>query len=62
MDDRKIIDRFTKEAGYDFLSNFYRSTVRFEGQLYPTVEHQKPELLKPAYRHWVDESVAAAPA
>jgi len=30
--------------------------------LYPTVEHQRPELLKPAYRHWVDESVAAAPA
>lgn len=29
--------------------------------LYPTVEHQKPELLKPAYRHWVDETVAAAP-
>jgi hypothetical protein len=30
--------------------------------LYPTVEHQRPELLKPAYRHWVDESVATAPA
>lgn len=29
--------------------------------LYPTVEHQRPELLKPAYRHWVDETVAAAP-
>ncbi len=29
--------------------------------LYPTVEHQEPELLKPAYRHWVDETVAAAP-
>jgi hypothetical protein len=35
----KIIDRFTKETGYDFLSNFYTSTVRFEGVLYPTVEH-----------------------
>ena len=22
--------------------------------LYPTVEHQKAELLKPAYRHWID--------
>lgn len=22
--------------------------------LYPTVEHQKPELLKPAYRRWLD--------
>ncbi|MFM7272140.1 MAG: DUF1802 family protein [Actinomycetes bacterium] len=30
--------------------------------LYPTVEHQRPELLKPAYRQWVEESVAAAPA
>ena len=37
--DVEIIDRFTKESGYDFLSNFYRSTVRFEGRLYPTVEH-----------------------
>jgi ribA/ribD-fused uncharacterized protein len=37
--DSEIIDRFTKETGYDFLSNFYKSTVRFEGALYPTVEH-----------------------
>lgn len=29
--------------------------------LYPTAEHQKPELLKPAYRHWVDDSIAGAP-
>jgi len=29
--------------------------------LYPTAEHQKSELLKPAYRRWVDESIAAAP-
>lgn len=35
----EIIDRFTKETGYDFLSNFYKSTIRFEGELYPTVEH-----------------------
>jgi hypothetical protein len=27
--------------------------------LYPTVEHQKPELLKPAYRRWIDESPPA---
>ncbi len=39
MDDKKTIDRFTKETGYDFLSNFYGSTVSFEGQLYSTVEH-----------------------
>jgi hypothetical protein len=29
--------------------------------LHPTVEHQRAELLKPAYRHWVDDTVAAAP-
>jgi hypothetical protein len=27
--------------------------------LYPTAEHQKAELLKPAYRHWVDLATAA---
>jgi hypothetical protein len=37
--EKRTIDRFTKEAGYDFLSNFYPSTVAFEGRLYPTVEH-----------------------
>lgn len=37
--DKKIIDRFTKESGYDFLSNFYPSTFRFEGETYPTAEH-----------------------
>lgn len=36
---KKVIDRFTKETGYEFLSNFYPSTIRFEGFLYPTVEH-----------------------
>lgn len=34
-----LIDRFTKETGYDFLSNFYASSVSYEGKLYPTVEH-----------------------
>jgi hypothetical protein len=29
--------------------------------LYPTVEHQKAELLKPAYRRWIDDTIAAAP-
>lgn len=27
--------------------------------LYPTAEHQRPELLKPAYRHWIDLASAA---
>jgi hypothetical protein len=29
--------------------------------LYPTVEHQRADLLKPAYARWVDETMAAAP-
>ena len=29
--------------------------------LYPTVEHQRPELLKPAYARWVETTEAAAP-
>jgi hypothetical protein len=27
--------------------------------LYPTAEHQRPELLKVAYRHWIDVAAAA---
>jgi hypothetical protein len=27
--------------------------------LYPTAEHQQADLLKPAYRHWVDLAIAA---
>lgn len=30
--------------------------------LYPTVEHQHAELLKPAYQRWVDSTQARAPA
>jgi hypothetical protein len=29
--------------------------------LYPTAEHQQGELLKPAYRRWIDDSLGAAP-
>jgi hypothetical protein len=28
--------------------------------LYPTYEHQQPELLKPAYRHWVSETASTS--
>jgi hypothetical protein len=28
--------------------------------LYPTYEHQKPELLKPAYRRWVSDTATAS--
>jgi len=30
--------------------------------LYPTIEHQQPQLLKPAYQRWVADTIAAAPA
>jgi hypothetical protein len=30
--------------------------------LYPTVEHQAPELVRPAYRRWIEESAREAPA
>lgn len=30
--------------------------------LYPSAEHQRPELIKPAYRRWVDDEIADAPA
>lgn len=30
--------------------------------LYPTVEHQRVELLKPAYRRWVDDPDTTAPS
>jgi hypothetical protein len=29
--------------------------------LYPTTEHQRPELVKPAYRRWITEAVDAGP-
>ena len=54
----EIIDRFTKEAGYEFLSNFYRSTVRYDGVLYPTVEHayQASKTNDPALREIIRKS------
>jgi ribA/ribD-fused uncharacterized protein len=61
---QRVIDRFTKEAGYEFLSNFHPSTVRFEGVLYPTVEHayQASKTLDPKLRELIrknkDPSVA----
>ena len=30
--------------------------------LYPTTEHQRPELVKPAYRRWIEPPSDAAPA
>jgi hypothetical protein len=29
--------------------------------LYPTAEHQRPELLKPAYQRWIEDSPASPP-
>jgi len=53
-----IIDRFTKETGYDFLSNFYPSTVSFEGTLYPTVEHayQAAKTIDPKIREIIKKA------
>jgi len=30
---------FSRKTGYEFLSNFYKSAITYEGMLYPTVEH-----------------------
>jgi ribA/ribD-fused uncharacterized protein len=30
---------FSKKNGFEFLSNFYNSSITFEGKLYPSVEH-----------------------
>ena len=38
--------------------HFAMQSTRF--WLYPTAEHQRPELLKPAYRHTVDLSAGSA--
>lgn len=34
-----IIDKFSKGTDYDFLSNFYPSTIWVDGKSWPTVEH-----------------------
>jgi ribA/ribD-fused uncharacterized protein len=39
MHKRADIDSFTKSAGYDYLSNFYPSTIYLDGKSYPTAEH-----------------------
>jgi len=64
VDKKKIIDRFTKDTGYDFLSNFYGSTVSFEGQLYPTIEHayQSAKSLDPEVRDMIRRSKSPAEA
>lgn len=54
----ETIDRFTKEAGYEFLSNFYPSTVRFEGFLYRTIEHayQASKTIDPKLREIIKQA------
>ena len=37
--ERDSVVGFSRKTGYDFLSNFFASTVAYEGTLYPTVEH-----------------------
>jgi len=38
VEDEAVVG-FSRKTGYEFLSNFYTSTVAYEGLLYPTVEH-----------------------
>ena len=61
---QRVIDRFTKEAGYEFLSNFHPSTIRFEGVLYPTVEHayQASKSLDPKVRDLIRRARTPADA
>lgn len=62
--EKKKIERFTKESGYDFLSNFYRSTVQFEGHLYSTVEHayQASKSKDPLVRDFIRKAKTPAEA
>jgi ribA/ribD-fused uncharacterized protein len=62
--EQRVIDRFTKEAGYEFLSNFHPSTIRFEGVLYPTVEHayQASKSLDPKVRDLIRRARTPADA
>jgi ribA/ribD-fused uncharacterized protein len=39
VEKKLVIDRFTTEAGYGFLSNFHPSTIYMDGKSYKTVEH-----------------------
>jgi ribA/ribD-fused uncharacterized protein len=39
MTSKKVIDSFTINSGYPFLSNFHPSTIYVDGKSYKTVEH-----------------------
>lgn len=34
-----VILGFSKKTGYEYLSNFYMSSVSYDGMMYPSVEH-----------------------
>jgi len=57
VDNGKIVG-FNKKNGAGFLSNFYPSTISFEGSIYPTVEHayQASKTLDPACRQLIKKS------
>jgi ribA/ribD-fused uncharacterized protein len=38
-EENNLITGFSKKTGFEFLSNFYNSSITFEGKLYPSVEH-----------------------
>lgn len=46
---------FSRKTDHEYLSNFYASSVAYEGMLYPTVEHayQASKSLDPATRHLI---------
>ena len=54
------ISGFSKKNKTEFLSNFHPSTISFEGQLYPTVEHayQASKTLDSQIRNMIRKSVS----
>ena len=58
------IKGFSRKSGHDFLSNFYESTVAFEGKLYPSVEHayQAAKSLDPSVREIIRKSKSSSEA
>lgn len=49
---------FSRKTGHEYLSNFYASSVAYEGMLYPSVEHayQASKSLDPATRSLIKKA------
>ena len=58
----KVLDNvvigFSRKTEHEYLSNFYASSVMYEGMLYPTVEHayQASKSLDPTTRHLIKKA------